>query len=91
MDRIQIKGLEQGKKKLKNDTYAIGFKTKWGVVWTVMETFPRLFSQSPALEKLFKPFTGAIKEEEFIGRYINVTNKAVEVERDGFVTTVPRL
>ena len=91
MDKIRIKGLVQGRKKLKDGSFAIGFWTKHGVVWITLQTFPRLFAQNPTLEKLFKSFPEGIPEEEFIGRYINITNKAVEVERDGFSTTTPRL
>ena len=91
MDKIRIRGLVQGRKKLHDESFAIGFRTKWGTVWVTMETFPRLFSQSPALKKLFEPYIGAIDESEFIGHYINVTNKAVEIERDGFRTTAARL
>ena len=91
MDKIRITGLMQGKKKLKDGSFAVGFRTKWGVVWATIETFPTLFSQSPALMRLFRPFKGAINEEDFIGHYIYVTNKAVEIERDGYITTSPRL
>ena len=89
MDKIQIKGLVQGKRKLADGGFAIGFRTKWGVVWVAPGNLHKLRAYSKHLSFLFMRRT--VDEEELIGRYINVTNKAVEFERDGFISTAPRL
>ena len=91
MDKIQIKGLKQGTRQLKDGSFPVGFKTLYGTVWITMETFPRFFAQNPQLEKLFKPYIGVVNEEEFIGRYINVRDKRTPLEYDRILLFSPRL
>ena len=91
MDKIQIKGLVQGKHKLKDGSFAIGFRTLYGVVWITMRTFPKLFAQNPTLEKLFKNYDNGIDEENLINRYINVTNKCHKRQNHGQTAISPIL
>ena len=92
MDKIRIKGLKQGTKKLEDGSYAIGFVSNYGTTWVVAKMFYKLFSQCPALEKLIKTgWDEGIAEEDFIGRYLYVTNKQQEIKRDGQITTFPLL
>ena len=90
MDKIQIKGLEQGRKKLKDGGYAVGVRTKWGVVWLTSSNWERFAVYNKHLIKRIKDDSSII-EDDWKDRYILVTNKAVSIERDGYITTAPRL
>jgi hypothetical protein len=82
MDKIKIKGLVQGRKKLEDGSFAIGFRTKWGVAWFTMKLWPRFKEQNKHLAKLFNEANG-IDEDTLIGRYLYVTNKAHRRQIDG--------
>lgn len=89
MDKIQIKGLVQGKRKLKNGGFAVGFKTKWGTVWVAPGNLHIFLRNNKHLS--FLKMRSSVNEKELIGRYIFVTNKATEGEIDGLPTINPCL
>ena len=75
-DKIRIKGLRQGTKSLEGGFYSVGFVTKWGIVWVAPPGFTKFRRQNPHLKELFYVHDGYIEGDDFIGRYIYVTNKA---------------
>ena len=91
MDKVQIKGLVQGKIKLKDGTFAVAFKTLYGNVWVTANQFPRLFLKNPHLKRLFKELDGRLMAEDFIGMYLYIKNKRQEVEINGIVFERPVL
>ena len=90
MDKIQIKGLVQGKRKLKDGSFAVGVRTLYGIVWLTLSGWHKFAASNKHLLEKIKE-DNSIIEEEWKGHYIYVTNKAVEIERGGFITTTPRL
>lgn len=88
MDKIRIKGLVQGTKKLKDGSFAVGFHTKWGVAWFTMSIWPRFKEQNKHLAKIFEEDRG-IDEDLIKGRYLYVTNKARKRETDGCFSIAP--
>lgn len=89
MDKIQIKGLMQGTVKLKGDTYAIGFRTVWGIAWLAPIRFGRSLIQNRHLAEYVND--RLIDERDLIGRYIYVANKRQQVVRGGTICDTIRL
>lgn len=90
MYKVQIKGLEQGKTKLKDGSFAVAFKTLYGKVWITKSQLPWLFLKNPHLEKLFRDLHW-VQEEDLVGRYLFIKQKEQEVEIDGMIFKRPVL
>lgn len=89
MNKIRIKGLVQGKKKMKDGSFAVGFRTKWGIVWVAPGNLHKFTTQNRHLS--FLMLRSTVEEEELIGRFINVTDKAAIRVYKNTYTVNPRL
>lgn len=85
MDRIKVLNVLQGEVVLKEEHYAIGFVTKYGVATVRMHELDKFIKQNPGLAKIFK--SSVIESEEIIGKFINVRNKTTKYFRQS--STMP--
>jgi hypothetical protein len=90
MDKIQIKGLVQGRKKLKDGSFAVGVRTLYGVAWITSSNWHKFAVSNKHLIKSIEE-DGSIIEEKWKDRFINVTNKAERSEYLGQIIVSPRL
>jgi len=90
MDKIRITGLRQGTKRLQDNSYAIGFQTKYGVCWISSSLWWKFKAQNYHLWKAFIENT-SIDSRNLIGRYLYVTDKEHQREHDNMIYIGPLL
>ena len=90
MYKVRIKGLYQGKHKLEDGSYAVGFRTKYGIVALTTRNFWRFKAQNPHLIKIFSE-DWSVDEEDLIGKYVYIREKFCEIEYQGTIKTYPHL
>lgn len=73
MHKIKITNILQGKVVLKNDHYAIGFVTNYGIATIRMFELDKFLDQNPHLKDIMKG--SVVDSEELIGKFIYVKNK----------------
>jgi len=90
MDRIKITGIIQGKMKLPDESYAVGFRTKYGIVWITLKTLYKLKNHNKHLWKDIDKEKG-IYDQDFIGRWLFVSHKAYVRRVNGKIIKSPIL
>jgi len=81
MDKIKILNVLQGKVFVKNDHYAIGFVTKYGVATIRMHDLDKFLAQNPHLKPILK--SSVIESDNIIRKFINIKNKAARYITSG--------
>jgi len=90
MDKIRITGVRQGKRKLSDDTYAIGLETTWDTAWLTTKGLRQFLYHNKHLQDIFQGQM-MINSKLLIGKYIYVQQKIQEYGHNGTIIKIVRM